>query len=284
MEILLVLVAYLVILGLLVAFFLKIPRVFMRDASTNLLEPVLGLLVLGGIMALAGVGIGHPIPTLIGLVALGELLFLQGWVACERKTGMSSRRRSFFMGLTYLIIGGNVIWGHHWYQQGYWRATNIRAYLARGMSDIRSLAVSLETYYVDHKFYPPAVDGKGNIVAFQPDGSTVSSGYVPWLLTTPVAYMNSLPLDAFDLKTAAGGKTARAQVLYRYATNGLSCWIMTSNGPDRDPDIKIEEYPDPAKGNCSWKTFMSQFGVGKAIEFDASNGTFSSGDILRVGP
>jgi hypothetical protein len=48
-------------------------------------------------------------------------------------------------------------------------------------------------------------------------------------------------------------------------------------------DILVADYPYPATGNCSFKTFMTQFG-GPAIEYDGTNGTTSSGDVLRVGP
>jgi len=151
-----------------------------------------------------------------------------------------------------------------------------RSKVARAKSEIRNLAVNLETYYIDHNTYPPAVDANGNIVPLGEDGELVSAGYVPWMLTTPIAYTSSLPGDPF---VQSGGYP----VTYRYATNGLSCWILASDGPDLDVDIQVTDYPDPAKGNCSYRTFLTQFG-GSAIEYDGTNGTTSSGDVLRVGP
>jgi hypothetical protein len=148
--------------------------------------------------------------------------------------------------------------------------------VARAKAEIRNLAVNLEVYYIDHKTYPPAVGIDGGIIPLDRNGTAVSAGYVPWMLTTPVAYTSSLPSDPYH-KTASGNGP------YRYATNGLSCWILTSRGPDEDIDIPIEEFPYPRKGNCQFRKFMSPWG-GPAIEYDGTNGTASSGDILRVGP
>lgn len=153
-----------------------------------------------------------------------------------------------------------------------------RSPVAKAKSEIRNLAVNLETYYIDHDTYPPAVDEKGKYIALGKSVPGISAGYVPHALTTPISYAASLPNDPFN-KTSA-----KTEGTYRYATNGLACWILTSNGPDGDADIKVENYPSKDKGNCSWKGFMSHFGVGTAVEYDGTNGTKSSGDIVRVGP
>jgi hypothetical protein len=58
---------------------------------------------------------------------------------------------------------------------------------------------------------------------------------------------------------------------------------MTSRGPDLDDDMPIEQYPSPGVGDCRFRKFVTQFG-GPAIEYDGTNGTMSSGDVMRVGP
>jgi hypothetical protein len=153
-----------------------------------------------------------------------------------------------------------------------------RSKVARAKSEMRNLAVNLETYYIDHNTYPPAVDEEGGIVPFGGNGSKVSAGYTPWLLTTPIAYTAVLPSDPFH-----EGENGE-YMLYRYATNGAYCWILTSQGPDSDMDVEIAEYPKPNQTQCNPREFFSQYGVGSAIEYDATNGTKSSGDIFRVGP
>jgi Tfp pilus assembly protein PilE len=153
-----------------------------------------------------------------------------------------------------------------------------RAPVARAKSEMHNLGVNLEDYYLDHNSYPPAVNTDGNIVSFQESENGISEGYVPWLLTTPTAYASSLPYDMFHkVKKRVWGP-------YRYATNGTSCWIMSSCGPDGDYDIGIGGFPDPEKGNCDWEQFVSQDDAGRPVEYDASNGTASSGDIVSVGP
>jgi len=252
---------------------------FVTSANRALWRPVLAAILAGLTTAFFSLAATVDLSCLvITVLGFGGLFYVQGWLSIDRKTRLSFRRRTFLMGLIYVVIAGDVV--SAWYGYAYIDRPGPRSRVARARSEIRNLAVNLETYYIDHKVYPPAVDANGRIVPLAADGSAVSSGYVSWVLTTPVAYAATLPSDSFwDPKKKTAGPPG-----YRYATNGLSCWIMTSKGPDKDDDIKVEEYPVPTKGNCSWRQFMSQFGVGNAIEYDASNGTTSSGDVVRVGP
>jgi len=149
--------------------------------------------------------------------------------------------------------------------------------VANAKREIRNLAVNLETYYIDHNSYPPAVDATGRPVPLGESGEGVSAGFVPWMLTTPIPYASSIPSDPF----VQGGFYPINT--FRYATNGISCWIMTSDGPDRAVDISVADFPYPATGNCNYRTFMSHYG-GPALEYEGTNGTVSPGDIIRVGP
>jgi hypothetical protein len=150
--------------------------------------------------------------------------------------------------------------------------------VAREKSEMRNLQAFLECYYIDNERYPPAMDMQGNLIPYADDGSGISAGYVPWVLTTPTAYVTRLPSDPFHrLRNDEYGP-------YRYATDGLHCWIMTANGPDRKPDIPIEEYPRVGRTGYGYRKFMSHFGEGSAVQYDGSNGTVSGGDVVRVGP
>jgi hypothetical protein len=149
--------------------------------------------------------------------------------------------------------------------------------VANAKREIRNLSAPLETYYIDQNSYPPAVDATGKPVRLGESGEGISSGFVPWMLTSPIAYATSIPADPF----VRGG--FYPVNTFRYATNGISCWIMTSDGPDQDIDMPIAEFPAPATGNCNLRGFLSHFG-GTAIEYAGTNGTTSSGDIVRVGP
>jgi len=151
-----------------------------------------------------------------------------------------------------------------------------RAEVSRARSDLRNLAVCLESYILDQGAYPPAVDGSGNVILAAT--GMVSAGYLPPLLTTPFAYVGSFPPDPFPV---AKGQKKRA---YRYATDGETCWVLCSNGPDKKSDTDIADYPSPEGAGCTWERFVSHFGIGKAIEYDPTNGDRSRGDIIRVGP
>lgn len=154
--------------------------------------------------------------------------------------------------------------------------------VGRAVSEMRNLQIALEAYRIDHNIYPPAVSENGNLVHFDEDG--VSSGYTPWMLTTPNAYMGACPLDIFHVWAEKEPNRPCPVAFYRYATNGIRGWILMSYGPDRDEDMAIEDYVDSKKGNCSLKLFLNQYGRGDAIQYDSTNGVYSSGDLIRVGP
>lgn len=101
-----------------------------------------------------------------------------------------------------------------------------RAKVARSKADLRTMAVALESYFVDNNRYPD----EGNL----------------GVLTTPIAYITSLPSDTF----ATGQKL-------KYKKTGDNDWIMYSVGPDMQ-DNNADTIYDP------------------------TNGTISIGDIIRV--
>jgi cell division protein FtsW (lipid II flippase) len=152
-----------------------------------------------------------------------------------------------------------------------------RPNVARAVSEMRNLAVSIEAYRSDHHVYPPACDISGKVVPAAENG--VSVGYVPYLLTTPTGYVREIPTDPFH--KVKGGVPYR--YTYRYATNGSSCWILASLGPDEKETMRIIDYCDPNKANGDLKKFLSQYG-GDAIQYDTTNGTTSDGDVMRFGP
>lgn len=166
----------------------------------------------------------------------------------------------------------------------------IRSKVARAKAEIRNLAVNLETYYIDHNSYPfpqeDLIDSDAPCSGC--DNADFTQGYggkVPTILTTPIAYTSSLPNDPFRKEPLGYGP-------YQYGTNFLSCWIMTSYGPDLSSQIDETNFPtlDTVSpfGNCQIREYLAQFGGAhsdpNAIEYDGTNGTTSEGDILRVGP
>jgi prepilin-type N-terminal cleavage/methylation domain-containing protein len=180
-----------------------------------------------------------------------------------------------------------------------------RAKVSRFMADLRSCATALEAYFVDHNAYPapdsvPAVgeaSGCPSSWFAPPDG--VAEGFMSRRLTTPVAYITTLPTDIFThnrepepchprlhpphfvndrfsqrtftdpedqshvARTFASlrlGGVARASAWDRSVI-----WLAHSHGPDLDHD-----------------DFESDQGF--PTQYDPTNGTISDGDIFYFGP
>lgn len=162
-----------------------------------------------------------------------------------------------------------------------------RSKVARAEAEMRQIATALETYYIDNNVYPPGSgvdadeDLDGTWKALQASTVTSVGGVASILLTTPVAHLTSLPKDPFR---------ANGDGYYCYATRYLSCWILHSYGPDNtDLDatgmIQLETTyvapTDPGEA-CDWNICLVN--LGQDPTYDPTNGTTSSGSIIRTGP
>lgn len=134
-----------------------------------------------------------------------------------------------------------------------------RAKVSRAKNDMRALATALETYHADNRAYPQA--------ALIPPPMRLRP------LTTPVAYISSLPNDPFNQR--------RFWRTYRYGAMPLdvaSRWILASVGPDLYPSTDpIEFYPGYQPG-----LFCGQVEGFDYILYDPTNGTVSWGDVIRA--
>ena len=165
-----------------------------------------------------------------------------------------------------------------------------RAKVAKAQSDMRTISLGIEAFVLDHNYYPLACNsGIVNPPAVPPVGiasgcgTVVSDRYIQ--LTTPIDYISNnyadedpfMPLnvlsgyDSYDYFSVS---------TWKYCFNGThpnsnsssgaySGWLrgseyrMVSSGPDR-----IQTYGNSAAG----------------VDYDPTNGTVSTGDILRLGP
>lgn len=170
-----------------------------------------------------------------------------------------------------------------------------RAKVSRVNADLRSYATAIETYRIDCNKYPRSLAGAL--------GDELNS------LTTPIAYMNSVPRDAFKLQLRSIDKTKFDGYCYDYVMSKwhpglpkgsdapmlkgnnapiancvriecpINIWdstfsyFMFSIGPDLD-----EEYNYLNNGGAA-KLPMTLIGR----NYDATNGTVSSGDVYHVG-
>jgi len=177
-----------------------------------------------------------------------------------------------------------------------------RSKVSRFMADLRTCATGMEAYYVDANRYPPAdlypaghdasITGPNDIYAL-PGGA---EGYTSRRLTTPIAYVSSLPSDIFahggdglpnahaphyinDLMNEVLFTTPDEQYFSARTRAALALgvdptpdryarvvrWHMHSHGPDRDHD-----------------DFAGAAGI--PVAYDPTNGTVSDGDIFYFGP
>ena len=167
-----------------------------------------------------------------------------------------------------------------------------RSKISRVKSDIRTLAVAEEAYFVDWNSYTFGQGGQG---ATSPNIYMEGLG----LLTTPVAYTTSIPFDVFG-QTAIGG--ARRPPVFELgvgqvgvgpagrsfsdtAQNAIgmpsNTYELESDGPDHD-DNTGGNGPAPSTGSYPWPASTSVASLVNAI-YDPTNGTVSGGEIFRTG-
>jgi prepilin-type N-terminal cleavage/methylation domain-containing protein len=157
----------------------------------------------------------------------------------------------------------------------------IRSKVSRAKSDLRSIATAVESYYVDNNHYMPfTVEVRGLLGEQQIH-----------LLTTPVAYISSIPQDVFQASkpqrppTMSPDDPCAAKYYddwygpypryFLYSTNtfllnGETGWTVRCMGPDLDFDLV----------GCPSDHDISQ---PLNAKYDPTNGTVSNGDILRAG-
>ncbi len=183
-----------------------------------------------------------------------------------------------------------------------------RAKISRVKSDMRSLATAIEMYRVDQNQYPITsqwINGPG-----APTPSTFNNRMRG--ITTPIAYISSLPLDIFweqnysfpvspgqnpsfeytDYTTGVVGEnfamdglphynlfeTREAMTLY-YGESIEVEWVLQSAGPDLFNDFQ-QIGPSPTFSFPLSEVEAAQAGPDRT--YDPTNGTVSTGDIART--
>ncbi len=171
----------------------------------------------------------------------------------------------------------------------------VRAKVARAESEMRSLRNALESFFIDNNSYPPMNGGDRQLRRAykdqfdEPDKGTLDVAHIATgnrgdrriYLTTPVAYISSIPFDPFH-----GDGT---EFSYGYGSDGTSYYVLTSWGPDQqdgtgDEDLNEWQYTG-ARINDRFEVAYrgSQLTLVDFI-YDPSNGTSSQGDVIQTGP
>ncbi|MGI8908158.1 MAG: type II secretion system protein [Candidatus Sumerlaeaceae bacterium] len=142
-----------------------------------------------------------------------------------------------------------------------------RAKVSRAKADMRTIMTALEAYRVDATAYPedyaattPRADGLGR-------------------LTSPVAYISSVPLDAFGGYFDSGlGVQVKSYSLGSAPEDHPTRWALASAGPDRTDDtVPLFDYPGYSES--IWENPLSGYAY---YRYDPTNGTVSKGDVIRV--
>ena len=145
----------------------------------------------------------------------------------------------------------------------------IKAKIARCQSDIRSIAMAQEMYFLDHNSYPP--ESEDDI--FTGRRARSSSGL--FFLTSPVAYMNSVPRDPFQDNTQI--RFEGLEAAYETGVYTRNHNVITYNIFSRGPDLS-------ENGLFSANPFFGiQRNDGHGNTYATSNGLVSNGDIYWYG-
>jgi len=148
----------------------------------------------------------------------------------------------------------------------YFSEAQARAKLSRARADIRTVAHALEAYRAEENAYPPAAIG--DILLHQPLAA----------LTTPVAFISSVPPDGFGAATFDFAPTI-SMLGYNYKDAASTSINMPGETYGRIwRELPGAKYMLHSCGpNLRWD-------VTPYIEYDPTNGTRSSGDISVFGP
>ena len=149
-----------------------------------------------------------------------------------------------------------------------------RSKVSRVRNDLRSISTALEAYFVDNNDYPACAKGDLGVNAFMlkkeaPERNIwtfrISRGEGDAMsLTTPVAFMSSMPSDPFANYRGSS---------FGYYANDRG-WIMWSCGPDSVYDIDPEKDYDADTTNPLPSLIMKTY--------DPTNGSVSRGDVWRI--
>jgi prepilin-type N-terminal cleavage/methylation domain-containing protein len=145
----------------------------------------------------------------------------------------------------------------------------MRSKIARVKNDMRAVAGALEAYRTDNPGYPDFIDVIGlGVYQLRP-------------LTTPVAYLTSIPHDVF-LPPIVPEPLIGRRVSFRYTSYPIvpdpaTIWSLASNGPDMRQNTA-----GVYRGNELNPFFGRDPLFDDWVLYDPTNGTVSAGDLFRA--
>ncbi|CAN5163797.1 hypothetical protein BH09SUM1_BH09SUM1_25400 [soil metagenome] len=170
-----------------------------------------------------------------------------------------------------------------------------RAKVSRTRADMRTLATGLEAYRVDNTGYPPDYSDVST-PRNNPRGKTFLQRLV--YLTTPVAYLTTVPTDNFALPVATGAAGTGAQRPYLVnATDGQPIlYPITFDYAKFDRTVlpldvaSTWDHITRSSSSIQWALsspgpnfrIVKLLGNAALTVYDPTNGTISSGNIIRT--
>jgi len=166
-----------------------------------------------------------------------------------------------------------------------------RSKVGRAKNDLRTISVAMETYQVDCNLYPWRPDNVPTswVFPYTNPRYNASDYLIPTnmlaAITTPLAYMASIPVDPFQ--TGSQPRDAWGRSLYEMAGRKAS-YIL-----DRQADNMRILMPLIAQASTKygiWSIGPDQIWLDEAtppwnyLLYDPTNGTLSKGNIWRTGP
>ncbi len=165
----------------------------------------------------------------------------------------------------------------------------IRARVVRAQGDMRSIGIAMETYIQDFRVYP---------TDHEPDGGDRGL----FQLTSPIAYISSLPEDPFSTNSgildplteeigwemASTGNAGVLSIIQPTHDNcNVHAYALASQGPDVGSGISFGSAGgDNFICNRNWpfcgRTLVCPSNNGW-VNYSPTNGSKSAGDIVRVG-
>lgn len=181
-----------------------------------------------------------------------------------------------------------------------------RSKISRFKADVRTGATALEMYNVDNSRYPPpdaVPPGSDEALAGSPYDYVkgAAENYLPRKLTSPIAYITSLPIDIFPSPNTPiefpGIPLLHAphyvndqwnQVQYTtpdeqfFSARTRQALRVSQDPPVQDYDKTVIWHIHSHGPDGEHDDFLSDQGYPTA--YDATNGTISDGDIFYFGP
>jgi prepilin-type N-terminal cleavage/methylation domain-containing protein len=155
----------------------------------------------------------------------------------------------------------------------------VRSKVSRGRADMRSLVTALEAYGVDNRTYPPA--GDRDVCDNNPVSGTAFHSRIPTFITTPIAYITSIPIDPF-----VSSNTTFSSTCYPEATQVGKRYVYYQS------KLHVEAWGDVWNGLEDWVGAWLFYGYGPdktpfhgsaatLLPYDPTNGTVSAGNVIR---